>query len=204
MRRCAALALTILSITTLSAALSAVSPGTAHASSTAEKLWTARAQLRDVKVDLASLKADYQAFRSAGALRGVGWYKLAIIRQKRRAAGLRDQIRLLERRLAEERLQKAASRGDWAPLIRAIAAENGISAAGLYRLMSLESGGRASVSTGTYHGLYQYCSSTWRGAWNPWRSRSIYNGEAQIRATARAIKKGWGPRMWPNTFPIAF
>ena len=190
--------------TTLCAGILGVSPGPARASSTAARLQAARSDLRSVKHDLAGTKADYKIFKDSGLRVGGGWYRHAIDRLKRRVRDLRSDIARLERRLAAEKLDRAALKGDWLPIVRAVAAENHISAAGLYRLMSLESGGRAGVSTGTYHGLYQYASSTWRGAWNPWRSRSIYNGEAQIRATARAIKKGWGPRMWPNTYPMAF
>jgi len=102
------------------------------------------------------------------------------------------------------RLHRAAAHAQWMPVVRDAARKNGISPTGLRRLMSLESGGRATADNGSFHGLYQYCWSTWRAAWNPYRGRSIYDGEAQIRATARAIRRGWGPSMWPNTYPIAF
>ena len=56
----------------------------------------------------------------------------------------------------------------------------------------------------TYKGLFQYYPSTWAGSWNPWRHESIYNGWAQIRATAYALSRGMGPSQWPNTYPMAF
>ena len=75
----------------------------------------------------------------------------------------------------------------------------------MYRLMMAESGGSATVvAPGGYHGLYQYSLTTWRGSWNPYRSASIYNGEAQIKASALAISRGWGPSFWPTTFDWAF
>ena len=95
--------------------------------------------------------------------------------------------------------------GQWWPIIKRAAAANGVSADGLYRLMMAESGGSATiVGPGGYHGLYQYSLTTWRGTWNPYRSASIYDGEAQIKASALAISKGWGPSFWPTTFGWAF
>ena len=101
-------------------------------------------------------------------------------------------------------MRRPAAHGDWMPIVREAAKRNHISATGLRRLMSLESGGRAHAENGSFHGLYQYCWSTWRAAWNPWRASSLYDGDAQIRATAVAIRRGWGPQMWPNTYPRAF
>jgi peptidoglycan hydrolase CwlO-like protein len=95
--------------------------------------------------------------------------------------------------------------GEWWPIIKRAAAANGVSADGMYRLMMAESGGSATiVGAGGYHGLYQYSLTTWRGSWNPYRSASIYNGEAQIKASALAISRGWGPSFWPTTFDWAF
>jgi hypothetical protein len=70
-------------------------------------------------------------------------------------------------------------------------------------MMMLESGGRRTVG-GMFKGLFQYYPSTWAGSWNPWRHESIYNGWAQIRATAYALSRGMGPGHWPNTYPMAF
>jgi hypothetical protein len=110
-------------------------------------------------------------------------------------------VRSLQRRLV---FARAAAHGQWMPIISDAARRNHLSATGLYRLMKLESGGRTHAENGAFHGLFQYCWSTWRSAWNPWRGRSLYDGEAQIRATAVAIRRGWGPSMWPNTYPLAF
>jgi hypothetical protein len=125
----------------------------------------------------------------------------AVARDARRVRTLRALVRALRHEL---RLRVAAARGNWMPMVRDAARHDHIDAVGLRRLMSLESGGRAHAENGSYHGLYQYCRSTWRAAWNPWRHCSIYDGEAQIRATALAIHRGWGPQMWPNTYPRAF
>lgn len=94
--------------------------------------------------------------------------------------------------------------GAWWPVIKAAASANGIDARGLYRLMLVESGGVATAANGRYLGLFQYGRSTWRGSWNPWRNASIFDGAAQIRASAHAIHLGYGPTFWPNTFGYAF
>lgn len=204
MRRCNALALTILATSTVFAGLFATAPGLARAGGLETQLRFARRDLSSARLALRSARADYELFLSTGATRGSGWYLCVIRRARTRVRSLTERIASLRRRIAAQRLRHAARQGHWLPLVRKIAAQNGISAAGMYRLMSLESGGRASACSGSFHGLYQYCYSTWKGAWNPWRDRSIYDGEAQIRATARAIRKGWGHDLWPNTFPLAF
>ena len=127
--------------------------------------------------------------------------RAAIRHQRHLVAVWHRKVRTLRRAV---RLQRCAARGEWMPIVRDAARKNGINAASLRRLMSLESGGSATADNGAFHGLYQYCWSTWRAAWNPFRSRSIYDGEAQIRATAHAIQRGMGPSMWPNTYPAAF
>jgi hypothetical protein len=126
-----------------------------------------------------------------------------IVRVQARLRRLRHRARLLGHRL---RIERATARGYYVPLIRDVAGRSGISASGLCRMMALESGGRATAigGGGAYLGLFQYSSSTWRAAWNPWRTSSIYDPAAQIRATARAIRLGYGPRMWPNTYWRAF
>jgi peptidoglycan hydrolase CwlO-like protein len=98
-----------------------------------------------------------------------------------------------------------AGEGEWWPSIKRAAAANDVSADGLYRLMLVESGGSATiVGPGGYHGLYQYSLVTWRGSWNPYRSASIYDGEAQIKATALAVARGYGASFWPSTYGWAF
>ena len=125
----------------------------------------------------------------------------AVLADQRRVRVLRRQALRLRQAIA---LKAAAARGDWLPIVRDAAHRTHVSATGLRRLMSLESGGRAYAENGSFHGLYQYCWSTWRAAWNPWRHSSLYDGAAQIRATATAIHRGWGARMWPHTYPRAF
>lgn len=121
-----------------------------------------------------------------------------IVRRLRRAKNA------LEARIAL-RLQIAAwnRNGEWRPLIEIAARRYGVSPDGLYRLMMLESGGRRYAGS-TFKGLFQYYPGTWRAAWNPWRALGIYNGWAQIRATAYAIRRGMGPADWPTTYRLAF
>jgi peptidoglycan hydrolase CwlO-like protein len=98
-----------------------------------------------------------------------------------------------------------SGQGPWWPLIKQSAAANGVSASGMYRLMMAESGGSATASNGgRYLGLFQYARSTWAGSWNPWRAASITDGAAQIKATGRALKLGYGPSWWPGTYSWAF
>ena len=95
--------------------------------------------------------------------------------------------------------------GRWWPLIRQAAGANGVSARGMYRLMMIESGGCASiVGLGGYCGLFQYHPSTWKGSWNPYRSAGITDGAAQIRATALALKMGFGHAWWDPSYSWAF
>ena len=94
--------------------------------------------------------------------------------------------------------------GPWWPEIRAAAAANGVWAEGLYRLMNAESQGVATASNGVDFGLFQYAAGTWKGAWNPWRSANIFDGGAQIKATALAVREGHGAAWWPTTYAWAF
>lgn len=122
-----------------------------------------------------------------------------IVYVKARVRRLRHTVLRFAHRLAVER---ATARGYYVPLIRDVARANGISSTGLYGMMILESGGRATAvgGGGAYMGLFQYTWGTWRGAWNGWRTSSIFDPAAQIRATARALRLGYGPSMWPNTY----
>jgi hypothetical protein len=120
------------------------------------------------------------------------------------ASRLSVRVRRLQRRIRA--LQQIAGwnrRGQWRPLIEIAGKKYGVSATGLYRMMMLESGGSRTAGT-TYKGLFQYYPGTWSGSWNPWRRESIYNGWAQIRATAYALSRGMGRSQWPNTYPMAF
>jgi peptidoglycan hydrolase CwlO-like protein len=95
--------------------------------------------------------------------------------------------------------------GPWWPLIQSAAASNGVSGRGMYRLMMVESGGSASiVGPGGYYGLFQYAPTTWKGSWNPWRSSSISDGAAQIKATALALRQGYGHAWWDPSYTWAF
>jgi len=95
--------------------------------------------------------------------------------------------------------------GPWWPLIQAAASSNGVSARGMYRLMMIESGGSATVvGPGGYYGLFQYAPTTWEGGWNPWRSAGITDGTAQIKATALAIREGYGHAWWDPSYSWAF
>jgi len=111
--------------------------------------------------------------------------------------------RLAKRVHRRRQIATWARQHDWRPLIEIAGRKYGVSPAGLYRMMMFESGGRPAVGT-TYKGLFQYAPSTWARHWNPWHQESIFNGWAQIRATALALSKGMGPSQWPNTYPMAF
>ncbi len=95
--------------------------------------------------------------------------------------------------------------GSWWSLIKQAAAAQGVSARGMYRLMMIESGGSSTaVGPGGYYGLFQYAPTTWKGSWNPYRGASIYDGAAQIRATALAIHLGYGHAWWDPSYSWAF
>lgn len=99
----------------------------------------------------------------------------------------------------------AAPSGGWWSQIQAAASANGISAQGLYKLMMIESGGiQTIVGGGQFCGLFQYWSGTWKASWNPYRASSIFDGSAQIKATALAIGMGKGPYWWPGSYQHAF
>jgi peptidoglycan hydrolase CwlO-like protein len=100
---------------------------------------------------------------------------------------------------------EAGGQGQWWPLIQQAASATGVSARGMYRLMMIESSGYASiVGPGGYCGLFQYHPATWKGSWNPYRSASITDGGAQIRATALALKLGYGHAWWDPSYSWAF
>jgi peptidoglycan hydrolase CwlO-like protein len=165
-----------------------------------------------------SLAADE---RTAVKLVGTCKSELAAIRarlEERRAtlSGVRSDIR----RLAAETTSASPAptptvelpqtgddpgSGSWWALIRSAAASNGVSARGMYRLMMVESGGSAAVvGPGGYYGLFQYAPTTWKGDWNPWRSSDITDGSAQIKATALALRLGYGHAWWDPSYTWAF
>jgi peptidoglycan hydrolase CwlO-like protein len=168
----------------------------------------------------ATLVADE---RTAEKLVGTCKSELASIRSsldERRAAlaGVRSDIRRFASAAAQASAKPAptveppqpggggdAAPGPWWPLIQSAAVSNGVAARGMYRLMMIESGGSASVvGPGGYYGLFQYAPSTWKGSWNPWRSSSITNGAAQIKATALALRQGYGHAWWDPSYSWAF
>jgi hypothetical protein len=157
-------------------------------------------ELRDARAALRLACAELQTAVDAREM-GLAVLHDRIVAARKRVKRAQTVLAKVRHKLAIER---ATANHDWMPLIRDVAAREHISARGLYKLMYLESGCRPNIRAGQFYGFYMYLMSTWKGAWNPWRSQSIYDPEAQIRATARAIKRGWGPRMWPNTYPMAF
>lgn len=125
---------------------------------------------------------------------------------KRTVKRLSAKVRRLARAYRlQQRLAACERRGQWRPIIRYAAARYHVSPGGIYHMMRLESGGRRFAGASSpYKGLFQYCTGTWRSGWNPWRHESIFDGSAQIFATCLAVHRGYGPHMWPNTYPASF
>jgi peptidoglycan hydrolase CwlO-like protein len=175
---------------------------------------TRQREALDAQVAQAKQLVERQATRKAEIEAQLGQRREMLRGVKAQVADLvkAQQERARRAAVAEQASSGAASSGSslagsgqWWPVIRVEAGRRGISADGLYRLMMSESGGSATiVGGGAFYGLFQYYPSTWKGSWNPWRSRSITDGEAQIKATALAISMGKGPYWWPNTYPWAF
>ncbi len=190
----------------VAAAVLAFAPARASAATLRAQLRIARVELREAKAQLHEAKDALAAARAAHQKRGLGSLLLEV-RKARHAvrfwtAAVKDVAAKLAKKAATKR--KAASR-DWKTLCRRAAKKHGINGDGLYRLMMMESGGKArAVGAGRYYGLFQYALVTWRADWNPWRDCSVYNGAAQIKASAYAIKKGMGHSLWGNTYPAAF
>ena len=124
--------------------------------------------------------------------RVVHWRQM-VRRVRRQVARLAHAYRLQRQLAAWERA------GQWRPIIRVAAAKYRVSADTMYRMMMYESGG-CRYAGSMFKGLFQYHPGTWTASWNPWRHDSIYDGSSQIFATAYAVHRGWGPRMWPNTY----
>ncbi len=115
------------------------------------------------------------------------------------------QVKRLQQRVRQiAQLEAWNRRGDWRPLIEIASRKYGVSAAGLYKLMMLESGGQRTVVSGPYQGLFQFMTREWSTSWNQWRAESIFDGWAQIRLAALAISRGMGPSIWTNTYRMAF
>jgi hypothetical protein len=177
---------------------------------------TTKRELSDRAKTLAS--DERTAEKLVGACKGeLGTIRARLNERRAALAGVRSDIR----RLATATVQASpkptptveppqpggggAGSGPWWPLIRKAAASNGVSARGMYRLMMIESGGSASVvGPGGYYGLFQYAPTTWKGSWNPWRSSNISDGLAQIKATALALRQGYGHSWWDPSYTWAF
>ena len=128
---------------------------------------------------------------------------------KARVARARRAVRIWERRVhrlariyrLRQRIADWERRGKWMPIIEIAAAKYHVRAAGIYRMMMRESGGRRRAgSSSAFKGLFQYHPGTWAASWNPFRHHSIYDGSSQIFATCYAVGRGMGPSMWTTTF----
>lgn len=197
----ALLALLVVATTALT-----VVPPKAGAATFSEQLRTSRRELRRAEARLDVAQAALAAAFLAHQRRGTGVLVREVSRKRHAVGFWRAVIRDLARKQAQ--LDSAASlerAGDWRALIDRTARKYGVNADGLYRLMMMESGGKVrAVGAGRYYGLFQYALGTWKGDWNPWRGESVFDGSAQIEASAYAIKKGMGRSLWGNTFPVAF
>lgn len=184
----------------------AVAPARASATSLEQQLRGTRAELRHAKAHLAGARETLDAAVTAHQKRGLGSLVLEVRKARH---GVRFWTAVVDD-LRAERARRAAVKagaggGDWKTLCRRAATKHGVSADGLYRLLMMESGGRArAVGAGRYYGLFQYTLFTWRSAWNPWRGRDVFDGAAQIEASAYAVSKGMGYSLWGNTYPVAF
>lgn len=188
------------------AAVLAFAPAPASATTLRAQLRIARGELREAKAQLREAKDALAAARAAHQKRGLGSLLLEVKKGRHAVRFWTAVAKDVAAKLAKkaEAKRRAASR-DWKTLCRRAATKYGISANGLYRLMMMESGGKArAVGAGRFYGLFQYALVTWRADWNPWRERSVYNGAAQIKASAYAIKNGMGHSLWGNTYPAAF
>jgi hypothetical protein len=197
----ALLALLVVATTVLVAA-----PSRASATTLKEQIRIARIEVRHAQGVLVDAEAALDAATAAHQKRGLGSLVLAVSKGKRAVRFWKGALAdLLAKQAKIEAAQQAADTGDWKTLCRRAAKKYGVSADGLYRLMMMESGGEPrAVGAGRYYGLFQYALVTWKGDWNPWRGRSVYDGAAQIEASAYAIKKGMGHSLWGNTYPAAF
>ena len=202
------------------------------ASSTFSDMVSGMEMVRRVNIQDAAIVGDLVAYRHQLVQRSTALFRAQAEAQRvvaERAASVQAiRVALADRRrmvaqarasvvaLAQQRRMRTASDApsvvparvggrQWWPLITAAAGKYGLSAAGMFRLMMIESGGSATASNGgAFLGLYQYAPGTWAGSWNPWRHQSIFAGAAQIRATALALHLGRGPAWWTTSYAWAF
>jgi hypothetical protein len=115
------------------------------------------------------------------------------------------KVRSLQQRISQlKRINEWNKRGEWKPLIAIASQRYHVSAAGLTHMMKLESNGQRHVSSGPYHGLFQFMYREWAMSWNEWRDHSIYDGWSQIQLAAKCISRGMGPSIWPLTYRMSF
>jgi hypothetical protein len=193
----------------LSAALVVASPSLATTSKAAQARAKLQAKLDKATTDLNVLKPQLEAARVSlkAGLATSDTVAVAAARDIIRA--VKPQVKKLTVRITRIRFildhpMAAGRNGSWMPVIKMAAKHFHLRASSLRHMMMLESSGNAHNVTGPFKGLYQYCNATWNAAWNPFRKYGIFNGGAQVWATATAIHRGWGPHMWPNTYPMSF
>ena len=115
------------------------------------------------------------------------------------------KVRVLQKRIRQlRRIAEWNRRSQWKPLIAIASQRYHVSAAGLTHMMKLESNGQRHVSSGPYHGLFQFMYREWNETWNEWRDHSIYDGWSQIQLAAKCISRGMGPSIWPLTYRMSF
>jgi hypothetical protein len=178
----------------------------------AQVVQSVQQQAASVRRELVDLSAKQASLRST--LDQIGEQRAAVtallVQRRTLLAGAKARLASLARPSPDPSAAPPTSsgtpapQGSWWPAIQVAAKAKGISARGLYRLMLSESGGVATITNGVNYGLFQYSTGTWHGGWNPWRGRPITDGDAQIKATALAIRLGYGPSWWPLTYPPAF
>lgn len=178
----------------------------AHASTLGDQLEKGRRELRQAESRLTAAETVFAAALATRQNRGTGLMAKELREARHAVVFWRGVVDDLQRARAQATTVASLERaGAWRALVVRAARKYGVSADGLYRLMIMESGGRVrAVGAGQYYGLFQYSLSTWRAQWNPWRTESVFDGSAQIDASAFAVKKGMGRSLWGNTFPVAF
>jgi soluble lytic murein transglycosylase-like protein len=194
--------LALLVVATTALALAAPKAGAATLS---DQLRSSRNDLRRAELRLDAAQAALAAAMLAHQRRGVGVLIREVDMAEHAVRFWKAVIRDLLAKQARQATASADGSGGWRPVIDRVAKKYGVSADGLYRLMMMESGGKVqAVGSGRYYGLFQYALVTWKDDWNPFRARSVFDGSAQIEATALAVKKGMGRALWGNTYPAAF
>lgn len=139
---------------------------------------------------------------AAPAATAVQTLKARVTKARRAVRVWKQRVRRLTKSYRFQRkMAEWERRAKWMPIIEVAAAKYHVKADGMYRMMMRESGGRRFAGADSpYKGLFQYWTGTWSASWNPYRHDSIYDGSSQIFATAYAISRGMGPRMWTTTF----